>query len=357
MIFMHKKVIVAMSGGVDSTVAAHLIKQAGYGTAGITMRVWSDTESIPDGDTVTADQNCSDAANICAQLGIEHHIVSYGESFKKQVIKRFLNDYINGFTPNPCVECNKTIKFGKLFDSACSLGFDTLATGHYARIAQNGDTFDLCRAKDTNKDQSYFLWSINKNVLAHILFPLGEYTKPQIREIAEQNGYINAHRSDSQDICFIENGKYARFISEHTIATFTCGDFIDIDGNIIGKHSGIINYTIGQRKGLGVAFGKPMFVGKKDALKNTVMLCTDEQLYSDNLTAKSINILVNDTLESPTRLQVKIRYRHSPAMATVQRTGTDTVSVKFDLPQRAIAPGQSAVFYDGNTVVGGGIIQ
>ncbi len=352
-----KKILVAMSGGVDSTVCAHLLKKQGYNIGGITMRVWSDVEDIPEGDSITADSNCIDALKACDKLSVPHHIVSYGESFKKCVIERFLGDYINGLTPNPCVECNKHIKFGKLFDSARLLGYDMLATGHYARIEKNGDSFELRKAKDTSKDQSYFLWAINKQLLSQIFFPLGDYTKAEIRAIAEDAGFESAHRSDSQDICFIENGDYACFIKKHTHRDFTSGNFTDADGNVIGKHSGIINYTIGQRKGLGVAFGKPMFVGKKDAEKNTVMLCTDAELYSNELTASSINLLVNDTLETPTRLLAKIRYRHTPAIATVTRTDSNTLSVRFDLPQRAIAPGQSIVLYDGDTVVGGGIIK
>ncbi len=268
-----------------------------------------------------------------------------------------MNDYINGLTPNPCVECNKKIKFGKLYDSAMALGYDMLATGHYARIERCGDSFELRRAADQNKDQSYFLWAIDRQRLPRLLFPLGGFTKPEIRELAEQNGYESAHRSDSQDICFIENGEYAEFIKEQTGKSFPEGDFTDIGGNKIGRHSGIINYTVGQRKGLGVAFGVPMFVGAKNAQSNSVMLCTDAELYSDALTASSVNLLVNTTLDTPTRVQAKIRYRHAPAAATAYISDDGKLNVKFDLPQRAICQGQSVVLYDGDTVIGGGIIQ
>ena len=346
-----------MSGGVDSAVAALLVKQQGFEVSGITMKVWSDTGRVADGD-LSPDKNCIDAKCIADTLGIPHHIVEYGDQFYSRVVGRFLEDYVNGRTPNPCVECNKHIKFGELYRSAMSLGSDALATGHYARICTdiNGNAL-LKTATDKAKDQSYFLWAVDKNILKNIIFPLGEYTKPQIREIAAANGFSNAHRSDSQDICFIENGEYAAFIKEQLGQNFAAGDFTDIDGKAIGRHSGIINYTIGQRKGLGVAFGVPMFVGGKDASSNTVMLCTDAQLYKDSLSATDINILVDEDFSAPVRLQAKIRYRHAPATATVVRTDENTLSVKFDLPQRAIASGQSVVFYDGETVIGGGIIK
>ena len=354
---MKKNVAIAMSGGVDSAVAALLIKEQGFSACGITMKVWSDAGRIDDND-LTPDQNCIDARAIADTLCIPHHIVSLGDEFYSHVIRRFLMDYVNGHTPNPCIECNKHIKFGALYRSALSLGCDTIATGHYARIAADANGNALLKtATDTSKDQSYFLWGIDKNILPHIMFPLGEYTKPQIREIAAKNGFSNAHRSDSQDICFIPNGEYADFIKHQLTRDFEAGDFTDIDGNAIGRHSGIINYTIGQRKGLGVAFGVPMFVGGKDASANTVLLCTDAQLYKDSLTATDINILVDEDFSAPVRTQAKIRYRHTPATATVIRTDENTLSVKFDLPQRAIASGQSVVFYDGDTVVGGGIIQ
>ena len=355
---MSNKILVAMSGGVDSAVAALIMRERGYEIGGITMTVWSEDAELDDGEVRTPDQNCIDARDVANTLSIPHYTVSLGKTFKERVIERFISDYKNGYTPNPCVECNKHVKFGKLFDSVKELGYDGIATGHYARIVkEDNGGFLLKRAVDTKKDQSYFLWSIRKDLLPHIHFPLGELTKPEVRELAQKNGFSNAHRSDSQDICFIADGDYAAFIKKHSDCKFTVGDFTDVDGNVIGKHSGLINYTIGQRKGLGVAFGKPMFVGGKDIRNNTVMLCTDEQLYSTVLTATDVNILTDETFSSPARLMAKIRYRHEPAIATVSKLDDGKLRVEFDLPQRAIAPGQSVVLYDGDTVVGGGIIE
>ncbi len=350
-------IAIAMSGGVDSTVAAYLLlKEFGH-AEGLTMRVFEDNASVPDGDTLTYDQNCTDAKAICDSLGIKHNVISLGESFRRCVIDKFVSEYIGGRTPNPCVECNREIKFGKLFEHAHALGLEHFGTGHYARLVCVGDAIELRTAKDTAKDQSYFLWSIRRDILPFLRFPLGEYTKQEVRAIAHEQGFQSAHRSDSQDICFIENGEYAAFIKQRTDKGFECGNFKSIDGKILGTHSGIVNYTVGQRKGLGVSFGVPMFVGAKNAAANTVTLCTDTELYSDTLTAHSVNLLTNDTLECPRRLTAKIRYRHTPATATVQMIDEKRLSVKFDLPQRAIASGQSVVLYDGDTVIGGGIIK
>jgi tRNA-specific 2-thiouridylase len=354
-----EKILVAMSGGVDSAVAALLLKQQGYETAGITMQLWADDHSVLDDPSpISLDENCLDAKKVADHLGISHYCISYGETFKKSVIERFIAEYAQAKTPNPCVFCNKYIKFGVLLEKARTLGFDRLATGHYARIEkdQNGKAL-LKKAADTKKDQSYFLWSLSSDVLSSVVFPLGELTKDEIRQVATENALASAHRSDSQDICFIPDGDYVSFIQTHSDLEFPRGRFIDINGKPLGEHEGLIRYTVGQRKGLGIAFGKPMFVGSKNASDNTVMLCEDHELYRDTLTATNINLIACSSFDSPVRLEAKIRYRHTAATATVEQIAEDKLLVKFDSPQRAIAAGQSLVLYDGDTVIGGGIIE
>ena len=355
-----KKAIIAMSGGVDSAVASLLLKQDGYELTGITMRIWADGENIPDSFECAPDENALQAKEVAKSLGFPHITTALGESFKKEVIDRFISDYKSGKTPNPCVECNRTIKFGALFDIADELDIPYLATGHYAKTERlpSGE-YVLRRGDDDAKDQSYFLWSIPKERLPYILFPLGSYSKPEIREIAKAHGLVSASRSDSQDICFIPDGDYVSFIEKYSSADIGSnkGNFIDTDGNILGEHNGIVRYTIGQRKGLGIALGRPMFVGAKSITDNTVLLCSDRELYKKELSASRINLLVSDDLSSPARVEAKIRYRHTPASATVVRSAEDKLSLVFDEPQRAIAAGQSLVLYDGDTVIGGGIIE
>ena len=356
---LKNNVLVAMSGGVDSAVAALLLKNSGYDVAGITMMLWSENERVLDNPFPDIlDNNCIDAKKVADLLGIPHYSVSLGETFYREVIERFIAEYENAYTPNPCVFCNKHIKFGALMDKAKALGFSKLATGHYARIEADANGRPLLKkATDISKDQSYFLWSLTPDILSSVLFPLGELTKPEIREIALQNGFESAHRSDSQDICFIPNGDYVSFIKKHSDKEIKKGQFIDINGKPIGAHEGLIRYTVGQRKGLGVAFGKPMFVKSKNALDNTVTLCENKELFSSTLTASSLNLIACDTLGEKIRAEVKVRYRHSPAPATVEQIANDRITVRFDEPQRAITAGQSVVIYDGDTVIGGAIIE
>ena len=353
-----KRVLVAMSGGVDSAAAALLLQNNGYDISGVTMQLWNEASFLNNTHCTAPDENSIQAKQIADKLGFEHFSVDMSQCFNESVVLPFIDEYKCGKTPNPCVECNKKLKFGQLLELANEKSFDFLATGHYARIekSSSGD-FLLKKALDDKKDQSYFLWSLKKNSLSQILLPLGEYTKPQIREIAHEHGFSNADRGDSQDICFIPNGDYTSFLEKYGNVDFVQGKFIDLNGNILGNHNGLERYTIGQRKGLGIALGKPMFVCEKNVSNNTVTLCDDAQLYKKELIASQINLLINNTLEQETRLEAKIRYRHKAAAATVKRIDSNTLSVIFDEPQRAITKGQSLVLYDGDTVIGGGIIE
>ncbi len=351
--------LIAMSGGVDSAVAALLLKDS-YNLTGITMYLWNEnnTVSLPDGFCPPIDDNSREAQQIASALGFPHLTVSLQNAFCENIIKSFISEYRNAKTPNPCVNCNRVLKFGRLFEIAQELNIPYLATGHYAKIVigETGE-YELHRAADLSKDQSYFLWGIKKELLPFILFPLGDYTKPQIRELAARQGFTNASRSDSQDICFVPDGNYISFIEKHDAPCNTVGNFIDTEGNILGQHGGIERYTIGQRKGLGIALGVSMFVGKKNITDRTVTLCSDNELYRKNLRAHSTNLLTCLPNNTPLRYEVKIRYRHTPAPATVIFSENNCVSVEFDEAQRAISPGQSVVFYDKDRVIGGGIIE
>ena len=347
-----------MSGGVDSAVTALLCQQAGYDAAGCTMRLWRPAPEQTGGRVCGSDKDVNDARAVCEHLGIAHTVLDFGARFEETVIRDFIDEYQSCRTPNPCTVCNRCLKFGALLDAATELGFDKIATGHYARIEQaESGRYLLNKASDPSKDQTYFLWQLTQEQLSHTLFPLGNMTKAEARAIAEQHGLVNAHKSDSQDICFVPDGDYAAFITKTTGATYPRGNFVDEDGKVLGQHAGIIRYTVGQRKGLGIALGEPMYVKSKNATDNTVTLCKNDALFTTRLDADRINLIAAERLNAPIRATVKIRYAHAPAAATVTQTGNDSLHVEFDTPQRAVAPGQSVVIYDGDIVIGGGIIR
>ncbi len=341
---MSKKALIALSGGVDSAVALNLMLQNSYEVEGITM-------SLLDGD----DQNALDAKSVADRASVPFSVVDLKDFFKETVIADFVDSYESGLTPNPCIICNKKLKFGKLLEICDEKGIDFLVTGHYAKVENSNGKVLLKKADDPKKDQSYFLYSLTPEQLKRVIFPLGEYSKSQIREIAENLNLENAHRRDSQDICFVPDGDYIKVIDYYTNKKYPFGNFIDKDGNVLGKHQGIVRYTVGQRKGLGIALGKPMYVCDKNAENNTVTLSTDEELYGTTLTAKNLNWIVTPVIDT-FRCKARIRYRHEEQPATVTLLG-DTAIVVFDQPQRAITPGQSVVFYYDDIVLGGGIIE
>ncbi len=351
------RAIIAMSGGVDSSVAAYLMQQQGYDLLGITLRLHAEI-NIDLEQSCCTDQDIIDAKAVCDRLGIEHRVIDLQSNFKEFVIDRFVNSYIRGGTPNPCVDCNRFIKFSKLLEIAEEESYEYVVTGHYARVAydENTDRYLLKKGVDESKDQSYVLYSLTQDALSHIKLPLGELSKAKVREIAEQNGFINASKKDSQDICFVPDKKYAEFIKSYTGKTFPDGDFVDLSGNVLGTHKGIIRYTIGQRKGLNLSLPRPMYVCDKNIDTNTVTLCDNDELFSKELYAEDVNLISVKEINEPLVLEAKIRYKHTQAKATLYPQENGVIKIVFDEPQRAITKGQAVVMYQGDTVVGGGTI-
>ena len=354
----NKKVMIGMSGGVDSSVAAFLLQKESLEVIGATMKLYNN-EDI---DFVSEKTCCSlddvlDAKSVCARLGIRHYTLNMMDDFKKEVIERFISAYQNGFTPNPCIDCNRYMKFSKMLHKAQELDIDYVATGHYARIEKHGDRYILKKAVDLSKDQSYVLYSLTQEQLKVTKFPLGNYTKQQVREIAEENGFVNARKHESQDICFVPDGDYSKFIEYYTGKTYPCGDFVDMNGKRLGEHKGIIRYTIGQRRGLGLALPASMYVVEKDVDNNKVILGFNDDLFKKEVNVKNISFTACDGLDKPERLCAKIRYNQKEQPATVTQTDENHFTIVFDEPQRAITKGQAAVLYDGDTVVGGGTIE
>ena len=353
-----EKVLIAMSGGVDSSVAAYLMKQRGCDCVGVTMRLFSNDDiGLSREKSCCSLDDVQDARSVAAKLAIPYYVFNFTGDFKSQVIDRFTSAYACGQTPNPCIDCNRYLKFERLYERAQLMGCDAVVTGHYARIGQENGRFVLKKALDASKDQSYVLYSLTQEQLAHTRLPLGEFEKTDTRCIAEELGFFNARKPDSQDICFVPDGDYAAFIERTTGKTYPEGNFVDEQGNVLGRHRGIIHYTVGQRRGLGIAAETPLYVKRIDPERNEVVLCRDEALYSRALTAKELNWMAFDTPPQTFRASAKIRYRHTEQPCTVTALPGGRVAVEFDEPQRAATPGQAVVFYDGDTVLGGGVIE
>jgi len=354
------KVVVAMSGGVDSSVAACLLVEQGYEVMGLFMRV-GEKEGGTDSGTRRAHQGCcsaSDAADarfVAGMLGIPFYALNFEDEFDR-IIDYFADEYARGRTPNPCVVCNDRLKFGKLMDYADVVGAECVATGHYARIGRRDGRPTLLRGRDLQKDQSYVLFGLRRDILDRVLFPVGELTKPEVRTIAARYGLPNRDKPDSVEICFVPDRNYARVVRERRPDGFVEGDVVDESGRIVGRHKGIGRYTIGQRRGLGIAAGRPIYVTQLDVLNNRVTVGDDEALLCPSLVADRVNLLV-DGLGDCFEAQVKIRYLHTAVPATIHTLDGGGLRVVFDEPQRAVTPGQAVVFYDGDTVLGGAWIE
>lgn len=356
---MGKKVVVGMSGGVDSSVAAYLLKEQGYEVIGVTMQIWQEEPMFVQEENggCCGLSAVDDARRVAEHLGIRYYVMNFRQEFQENVIDYFVHEYLDGRTPNPCIACNRYVKWESLLQRSLEIGADYIATGHYARIDQlpNG-RYSLKKSVTAAKDQTYALYNLTQHQLSHTLMPVGEYEKEEVRKIAEEVGLPVANKPDSQEICFVPDNDYASFIERETGVSIPTGNFVDVHGNILGTHQGITHYTVGQRKGLGLALGHPVFVTEIRPGTNEVVIGENEDIFSTTLRANRLNFMSVPEIAADMRATAKIRYNHRGDDCVIRMVDKDTVEVVFDRPQRAATPGQAVVFYEGDYVLGGGTI-